>query len=58
MMNLINEEAETVPVGTQLDLPAYSTAEPRITLIVIHLTLSIFGLQAPTSSPNLLAYFL
>ncbi len=30
MMNLINEEAETVPVGTLLDLTAYSTAELHV----------------------------
>lgn len=38
-MNLINEEAETLPVGTLLDLTAYSTAEPGAMLAVIHLNI-------------------
>lgn len=38
-MNLINEEAETLPVGTLLDLTAYSTAEPAAMLVVIHLNI-------------------
>lgn len=37
--NLINEEAETPPVGTLLDLTAYSTAEPHVMLAVIHLNI-------------------
>lgn len=47
-MNLINEEAETVPVGTLLDLTPYSTAELHVMPALIHLTISIFRLQMPT----------
>lgn len=39
MMNLINEEAETVPVGTFLDLTPYSTAELHVMPAPIHLNM-------------------
>lgn len=61
MMNLINEESETVPAGTLLDLTPYSTAELHVMPAVIHLTTSIFGLQIPTFSQELgvlIPYFL